>query len=102
MLAHLIGENMVEEKKMNRRKFTKALASAFHIPVAPHGSPHMAVHLLASTPNALIMETYPGVQSQFNPILPLFPVKDGYISVPDRPGLGLGLKAKDIEKYSTS
>ena len=77
-----------------------AMASAFHIPVSPHGNPHMSAHLLASTPNTLIMETYPGVKSRYYPILPLFPVKDGYITVSDKPGLGLEFDRADIKKYS--
>jgi len=76
-----------------------ALASANHIPVAPHGNPHMAVHLLASTPNTLIMETYPGVQSKYNPAMPLFPVRDGFINAPTSPGIGYDPEPSMIEKY---
>jgi len=76
-----------------------ALASAYHIPVAPHGSPHMAAHLLASTPNALIMETYPGVQSQYNPALPLYEVRDGFVEIPDTPGLGIDPAPEMVKKY---
>ncbi len=75
------------------------LASAYHIPVSPHGSPHMAVHLLASLPNALIMETYPAVESQYNLALPLFPVKDGYIEAPKKPGLGIDPDPEIVKKY---
>ena len=75
------------------------LASAFHIPVSPHGNPHMAVHLLASLPNALIMETYPAVESKFNLALPLFPVKDGYIQTPKKPGLGIDPDPDVVKKY---
>jgi D-galactarolactone cycloisomerase len=76
-----------------------ALASANHIEVSPHGNPHMAVHLLASLPNALIMETYPAVESQYNLALPLFPVKDGYIEVPKKPGLGIDPDPEIVKKY---
>lgn len=79
-----------------------AMASAHHIPVSPHGSPHMAVHLLASTPNALIMETYPAVESQYNLALPLFPVKDGYIQAPKKPGLGIDPDPDAVKKYRVS
>lgn len=75
------------------------LASAWHIPVSPHGNPHMAVHLLASVPNALIMETYPAVESQYNLALPLFPVKDGYIEVPRKPGIGIDPDPEMVKKY---
>jgi len=79
-----------------------ALASAFHVPVSPHGNPHMAVHLLASLPNALIMETYPAVESQYNLALPLFPVRDGYIEVPRKPGLGIDPDPEIVKKYRVS
>jgi L-alanine-DL-glutamate epimerase-like enolase superfamily enzyme len=78
------------------------LASAHHIQVSPHGDPHMAVHLLASLPNALIMETYPAVESQYNLALPLFPVKDGYIAVPKKPGLGIDPDPEIVKKYRVS
>lgn len=76
-----------------------ALASAFHVPVAPHGSPFMAVHVLGATSNALIMETYPGIQHRYNPVLPLFEVRKGYIKVPETPGLGIDPDPKLMSKY---
>ena len=76
-----------------------ALASAYHVPVAPHGNPFMAVHLLASTSNGLIMETYPAIESKYNLALPLFPVKDGYITVPDKPGLGIDPDPEIVKRY---
>ena len=79
-----------------------ALASAHHIPFSPHGSPHMALHLLASVPNALIMETYPAVESQYNLALPLFPVSNGFIEVPRVPGLGIDPAPEMIRKYRVS
>ena len=79
-----------------------AMASAHHVPVAPHGNPHMAVHLLASTPNTLIMETYPAVESKDNLALPLFPVKDGYITTPDKPGIGIDPDPEIVRKYRVS
>ncbi|HYK91252.1 MAG TPA: enolase C-terminal domain-like protein [Acidobacteriota bacterium] len=59
----------------------------------------MAVHLLASLPNAVIMKTYPAVESQYNPVLPLFPVKNGYIEVPGKPGLGIDPDPELVRKY---
>jgi L-alanine-DL-glutamate epimerase-like enolase superfamily enzyme len=76
-----------------------AMASAFHIPVAPHGDPFMAVHLLASISNGLIMETYPEIESRFNLALPLFPVKNGSIRVPDKSGLGIDPDPEIVKKY---
>ena len=76
-----------------------ALASAFHLRMSPHGDPHMAVHLMASLPNALIMETYPAVESRYNLALPLFPVKDGYIEVPKKAGLGIDPDPDMVKRY---
>jgi L-alanine-DL-glutamate epimerase-like enolase superfamily enzyme len=76
-----------------------AMASAHHIPVAPHGNPFMAVHLLASTANTLVMETYPAVESKDNLALPLFPVKDGYITAPTKPGLGIDPAPEIVARY---
>lgn len=67
-----------------------AMASAYHIPMAPHGSPHMSIHLMAACSNGLIMETYPQVNRSINEVLPPLPVDaEGYVRVPTAPGLGL-------------
>ncbi len=97
--ADILNLDTVKAGGITEYRKIAALASAFHSPVAPHGDPHMAVHLLASTPNTLIMETYPGVSSKYNLALPLFPVKDGYITVPDKPGLGIDPDPEAVERY---
>ncbi len=97
--ADILNLDTVMAGGITEHRKISALASAYHIPVAPHGSPHMASHLLASTPNALIMETYPGVQSQYNPALPLYPVKDGYITMPQTPGIGIDPSPEMVKKY---
>jgi L-alanine-DL-glutamate epimerase-like enolase superfamily enzyme len=97
--ADILNLDTVKAGGITEYRKIAALASAFHIPVAPHGSPHMAVHLLAATPNALIMETYPGVESRFNPALPLYPVKEGHITVPEQPGLGIDPDPELVKKY---
>lgn len=97
--ADILNLDTVKAGGITEHRKISAFASAHHIPVAPHGSPHMASHLLASTPNALIMETYPGVQSAFNPALPLYPVKDGYIEMPQEPGIGIDPDPAVVKKY---
>jgi len=92
-LDTVIAGGITEYKKI------AALASAWHVPVSPHGNPFMAVHLLASVSNGLIMETYPAIESKFNLALPLFPVKDGYITVPDKPGLGIDPDPEIVKRY---
>ena len=97
--ADILNLDTVKAGGITEYRKIAALASAFHIPVAPHGSPHMAMHLLASLDNALIMETYPAVESQYNPVLPLYPVKDGYVMVPETPGLGIDPDPELVKKY---
>jgi len=97
--ADILNLDVVVSGGITEYRKIAALASAFHIPVAPHGNPHMAVHVLASVPNTLIMETYPGVESKYNLALPLFPVKDGYIAPPEKPGIGVDPDAEMIRKY---
>jgi L-alanine-DL-glutamate epimerase-like enolase superfamily enzyme len=48
------------------------------------------------------METYPAVESRFNPALPLFPVKNGCIEVPRKPGLGIDPDPELVRKYRVS
>lgn len=81
-----------------------AMAEAWHLPVAPHdctgpvvlaASTHLALH----APNALVQES---VRAYYNSwykdlVTEVPPVKDGFISVSDRPGLGLEL-LPDIKK----
>jgi len=82
-----------------------AMASAFQITVAPHlwGSALLfasGLQLAAATPNCTILEYSLG----FNPMLhelaadpPV--VRDGYIYIPDRPGLGVTLNPEFVERY---
>ncbi|MEO0333495.1 MAG: mandelate racemase/muconate lactonizing enzyme family protein, partial [Bacteroidota bacterium] len=76
-----------------------ALCSAYHVPVAPHGFAHMNVHAVASIPNALILETYPAKARDFNPALTAFPIKNGHITTPSEPGLGMDPDATLLKKY---
>ena len=76
-----------------------ALCSAYHVPVAPHGFSHMNVHAVASISNALILETYPAKARDFNPALTAFPIKNGHITAPSEPGLGMDPDATLVKKY---
>ena len=76
-----------------------ALCSAYHVPVAPHGNAHMNIHALASISNAIILETYPAKARDFNPALPAFPIKDGYVDAPTEVGLGMEPDPALVKKY---
>ena len=76
-----------------------ALCSAYHVPVAPHGNAHMNIHALASISNAIILETYPAKARDFNPALPAFPLKNGYVDAPTEIGLGMEPDPALVKKY---
>src|SRR5207302_8513475 len=75
-----------------------ALASAFNLRLAPHlwaGAPAFAagLHVAAASPAGFIVEYSLGA----NPLLhdqieESFPVEDGMIHVPERPGLGITVR----------
>jgi D-arabinonate dehydratase len=78
-----------------------ALAQAYDLPIAPHGSQDVHVHLVAAIPNGLIVEYYrdstnPLWGTMFEETLML---KDGFLMPPDRPGFGVELNRKALAKY---
>ncbi len=84
-----------------------AVASAFDVPVAPHTGASSAVSVAAamqwsaSLPNMLTFEfMYPPNPLRENLLIePLPPMRNGFIDVPQKPGLGIELDPKAIAKY---
>lgn len=79
-----------------------AMASLFHVNMAHHEEPQVALHLLASVPNTLYVEIFPNYERDpmwvdliVNPPL----IKDGYMHLPDGPGFGVELNQEIIDKY---
>ena len=82
-----------------------AIAEANYVVVAPHNpmgpiATVVNVHFAASTPNFKILEYHPDDTPPRRDVLkePLM-VKDGYIPVPNKPGLGIELNEEAIKKY---
>ena len=82
-----------------------AMAEAHYVTVAPHNpmgpvATVVNVHFSASAPNFLILEYNPDDMGARRDILqePL-KVVDGYIEVPERPGLGVELNVEAFAKY---
>jgi len=83
-----------------------ALAEAHFVQVAPHSgslgpvAEFAAAHLMASIPNALMMERldpdWPGKEQTVHPAIEAV---DGHIIVPDRPGLGVDLVEDFIAEH---
>ena len=83
-----------------------AIASAFNLRLAPHlwtGALAFAagMHVAAATPCGFILEYSLGA----NPLLQElpkegFPVKDGRVAIPDRPGLGVDVDSAFVARYA--
>jgi D-arabinonate dehydratase len=80
-----------------------ALASSFGVSMAHHEEPQVSIHLLGSIPHGLYVEIFPDPER--DPMWFELPVhqpeiKDGYMHVPQGPGLGMELRNDVISKYA--
>jgi galactonate dehydratase len=82
-----------------------AMAEANYVVVAPHNpmgpvATTVNAHFAASTPNFFILEYHPDDSSPRKDLLkePLM-VKDGYLPLPTKPGLGIELNEEAFAKY---
>ena len=83
-----------------------AIASSFNLRLAPHlwtGAPAFAagMHVTAASPAGFILE----YSTASNPLLhelveEKFPVKDGMIEIPERPGLGITINPEFVERHA--
>lgn len=89
--ADILNLDTIKAGGITEMRKISALASAYHTPVAPHGYAHMNIHVLASLPGTLILETYPSKARDFNPALPPMPVSGGSVAAPTEPGLGMAI-----------
>jgi galactonate dehydratase len=79
-----------------------ALAQAYDLDIAPHGSQDIHVHLVAAIANGLILEYYP---KQFDPMwdrmyhYTLQLNEDGTVSPPNVPGIGVDPNYEALDSY---
>jgi L-alanine-DL-glutamate epimerase-like enolase superfamily enzyme len=84
-----------------------SLAAQSGIPFLPHGYSTdvlvaASLHLIAANPNAPLLEyCIEDSPLRWNVVEEDLDVEDGYVSVPDDPGLGITLDRGTIGKYST-
>jgi galactonate dehydratase len=83
-----------------------AMAEAHFITVAPHSgslgpvAEYAAIHVLAAIPNALILErVHNDVPVRYEVIDNTIDTVDGYIKVPDLPGLGVDIDEDVVAAY---
>lgn len=72
------------------------LAQAWNLPVVSHLFDEFSPHLMAAIPNGLMAEYMPWWDAIFKEPPQ---VKDGYIRIPDKPGLGWELDPEALKKY---
>jgi len=82
-----------------------AIASAFNLRLAPHlwsGAPAFAagLHLAASQSAGFILEYSLGHNPMLHELIEeTFPVEDGHVAIPDRPGLGITVREEFLARY---
>jgi galactonate dehydratase len=83
---------------ITQMKKIAAMAEAHHIMMAPHSgslgpvAEYAALHVLAAIPNALILERIEDDwEGRARTVIPHPVQSDGYLSVPDAPGLGVDI-----------
>jgi L-alanine-DL-glutamate epimerase-like enolase superfamily enzyme len=85
-----------------------AIASAFNLRLAPHlwsGAPAFAagLHLAASQSAGFILEYSLGHNPMLHDLIEeKFPVVDGFVEVPERPGLGITVREEFLRNYGRS
>ncbi len=78
------------------------MAKLMNVEMAHHEEPQVAIHLIAANPHALFVEIF--ANKVRDPLLWQLPddfpkISNGYMEVPQEPGLGIRLKPDVIERY---
>jgi D-galactarolactone cycloisomerase len=78
------------------------MAEMYQIPMAAHHDPQIHVHAVAASPTGFILESF--ADPTRDPLwFELFrerpAIVDGFMAVPETPGLGLELRQETLEKY---
>ncbi|MGO3125832.1 MAG: mandelate racemase/muconate lactonizing enzyme family protein [Advenella sp.] len=78
------------------------MAKMMNVEMAHHEEPQVAIHLMAANPHALYVEIF--ANHKRDPLLWELPedfprIENGYMAVPQEPGLGIRLKPEVIERY---
>ncbi|CAN7328370.1 mandelate racemase/muconate lactonizing enzyme family protein [Bosea sp. LjRoot237] len=91
---------------ITQMKKIAAMAEAHHIMLAPHSgslgpvAEYAALHLLASCPNGLVLERIEDDwDGRAKTVIPHPVSRDGYLNVPDRPGLGVEIDEDFVAQW---
>lgn len=75
-----------------------ALASAHHLPVAPHGNHYLGAHAVAAVDNGMIVESYARLQAWQDDFFTPMELDGGELVLPDLPGLGISVDLKALQR----
>jgi len=75
-----------------------AMASAHHLPVAPHGNHYVGAHAVAAVDNGMIVESYARLHSWQDDFFTPMELEDGLLVLPQTPGLGIGIDVRALER----
>ena len=83
-------------------KKAAVVAELYQVPMAAHHDPQIHVHAVAASPTGFILESF--ADPSRDPLwFELFrerpKIVDGFMTIPDAPGLGLELRDDTLEKY---
>lgn len=95
-LVDVIQPDLCHAGGITECKKIAAMAEAWYVQVAPHSpqgpvSTAAAAHLAMAIPNFAILEFVRSAPFRDRILQEPWPVRDGYLEVPDRPGLGVDL-----------
>jgi galactonate dehydratase len=104
--VHILQPEIMSMGGLLNTKKVCALVDAHYGVVAPHNaqgpiSAAMCIQVVASTPNFLVQEIFDEFNVGWESSLVTHPVRvvEGYLEIPDRPGLGLDLHFEELAKH---
>jgi len=103
--ADIIMPDLARAGGILEMKKIAAFADTYYVPIAPHNmmgpvATMASLHLCACVPNFLILEYQMGDVPWRDDLMdePL-PIKNGYLELPTRSGLGVKLNHSEVKKY---
>jgi galactonate dehydratase len=107
-LADFVMPDVTWTGGISELKKIATMAEAYYIPISPHDASGpinvlAGAHVMMTTPNFYKLEVNRYDLSGYNIMIdePLI-VKDGYLHVPDRPGLGVNFNLEALQQYETT
>ncbi len=79
-----------------------AMAKAYHVPVSPHWEQEVHMHMVGAFPNTLWVEYFMReieVRVEDKIYEDFVVAKDGFLEIPDKPGLGIEFNDKALKKF---